>query len=728
MKNKNYDFAGWATKSNILCDDGVTIAPGAFAAQDGTTVSLCWMHGHGLKDVIGHAVLESRGADGMYAYGFINDDIEDGKRAKSMLKHGDVNGLSIFANKLTKVGSKVVKGKIRELSLVISGANDGATIDEVLCQSYMDEDDDEDSYIIHGSIDDIDEDDEDDDEDYLESDDDDDIDEDDEIDDDEDETESEEDIAHSGEALQFNPADVLKTLSEEQAMAVSLLISAMNNENTEEDEMRHSCFETTTFDASEYAISHDGLAYCADAINDAKQYGSLKESVMAHSGDYGIDDIDMLFPDPKNYTTKPEFINRPVEWVDKVLNGTHKNPFSRIKTLFADITEDTARAKGYVKGNRKIEEVFGLLGRTTGPCTVYKKQKLDKDDIADITSFDVVAWLKEEMRLKYKEELARAILVGDGRAFSNPDKIKEDCIRPIWKDDDLFTVKEVVPVTASVTDSAKAKALIHKIIKSRKKYKGSGNPVLFITEDLLSDMLLIEDGIGHMLYDSVDKLKNTLRVSEIIPVPIFDGLSRLDGNDTKYLAAILVNLDDYSVGQDNGGKLGFFDDFDIDFNQYKYLMEGRQSGALTKPFSAIVYEFAYNLTLTVSPESSSATVLGKVVGDLQSDVYVNDSSIQGTLNYVTGYTSYSGVPAEQEGNYLALKFETTDSESVSTTIKMIGGSHDGRVVTLDEDMQAVIRVENNKQKLEVTTTNSSSSEVIKKTLSFSGLKLLAKNV
>lgn len=729
MKQKDYDFCGWATKSNVLCDDGVTILPGAFDAQDGDCVSLCWMHNRGLRDVIGHAMLEKRDG-GMYAYGFVNDETDEGKHAKSLLKHGDVSGLSIFANKLQKVGSKVVKGKIRELSLVISGANEGATIDEVVCHSYMDDEDAEDSYIIHGSIEGI-ADYEDEEDDYILEDDD-DYEEDE--DDDDEEFESEEDdesdaVEHSG-TEGLTPSEIIGTLSDKQAWAVSMLIDEIVKEKTEDKEdMRHSCFESTdgaTLDAQKYALSHDGLSYCADAIADGKQYGSFKEAVIAHSQTYGIEDINMLFPDPKNYTTKPEFLKRETSWVNKVLSGCHKVPFSRIKTLFADITEDTARAKGYIKGNRKVEEVFGLLGRTTGPCTIYKKQKLDKDDIADITSFEVVAWLKEEMKMMYDEERARAILIGDGRSFSNPDKIKEDCVRPIWKDDDLFTVKETVPLTTSSTDTAKAEALIHRIIKSRKKYKGSGSPALYIGEDILSDMLLIKDTLGHYMYPTTEALKNVLRVSDIIPVSIFDGVSRLDGEDTKYLGAILVNLDDYAIGQDPKGANGFFEDFDIDFNQYKYLYEGRQSGALTKPFSAIVYEFAYNLTLSIDPESSSTTVLGKQVSDLQYDVFVNDSSVQGTLKYVTGYTGYSGNPEEQEGNFVALKFNTTDDANVTTTVKMINGPQDGRVVTLDSDMQLVSRVVTNKQKIEVVTKNSETGEEIKRTISYSGLKLLAK--
>lgn len=709
VKHPNYDFCGWATKYDVLCDDGVTIAKGAFNAQDGAKVPLCWMHGHGVKDVIGHAFLESS-PEGMYAYGFVNDDSEEGKKAKSMLKHGDIDGMSIFANKLTKVGSRAVKGTIRELSLVISGANPTAVIEDVMVHSGMDDEEDEDAYIIHSALEEV--------YDY-------DTDEDDGEDDDEefyDKSENEDDKEDENGVREINMGEVLNSMTEEQRLAVGLLLDEIQEENTM---ARKNAFEeNTTFEAEEFAHSSQGMSYCADALSDALKYGSFKDAVMAHAATYGIDDIETLFPDPKAVSNKPEFIKREQTWVDKVMGGVHHNPFSRIKTLFADITEDAARAKGYIKGNRKVEEVFGLLGRTTSPCTVYKKQKLDKDDINDITSFDVVAWLKEEMSIMYKEEVARAILVGDGRVFSNPDKIKEDCIRPIWKDDELFSVKEVVPVASSATDSVRAKALIRHIIKSRKKYKGSGSPALFINEDLLSDMLLIEDGFGHFLYESVDKLKNTLRVSEIITVPVFDGLSRLDGTDTKYLAAILVNLNDYSVGTDAGGKLNFFDDFDIDFNQFKYLMEGRMSGALTKPFSAIVYEFCYNITLTFSPLSGSETVLGKTVGDLQSDIFANDQAFQGTLNYVKNWTGYSQDPAENSGNFIAFKAEATSGATI--TCKMVGGPQDGREQTLDDDGIVVSRIVTPKQKVVITATLDG-GDTISKTMAFGGLKLLNEN-
>ena len=481
--------------------------------------------------------------------------------------------------------------------------------------------------------------------------------------------------------------------------------------------MTHNLFENN---AQNDVLIHSAEV-CGEMMADAVKFGSLKDSVMAHSADYGIDNIDLLFPNAKNYTTTPEFIKRRTEWVNEVLSGVRQSPFSRVKTIFADITEDEARAKGYIKGNRKAEEVFTLLKRETTPTTVYKKQRIDRDDIIDITDFSVIEYIKAEMRIMYDEECARAILVGDGRNPLSPDKIKEANIRPIWTDDDLFTVKRSIAVTTATSDQARAKAFIKNLVKSRKLYRGSGNPTLFIQEDLLADMLLIEDETGRLIYDDISKLKNTLRVNKIVEVPIFDGLMRVDNGDTKYLAAILVNLNDYRTGRDRGGELSFFDDFDIDFNQQKYLMESRFSGALVLPYSAVVYEFVYNLTLDVQAKDSTAVLLGKQVSELQENVFVNDNSVQGILNYVTGYTQFSGDPELQEGHYLALQFEASDGATV--TIQTIGGVDDTRVVTLDSDMDAVLYVKSTKEKLRVTC--SLNGDIITRTISFSGLKLLA---
>ena len=792
---KDYDFSGWATKNDILCDDGRTIKKNAFKEQDGVTVPLVYNHDHkDIDNVLGHCVLENRD-DGVYCYGYIDKDSPKAQHALSLIKNGSMKSLSIYANKLKEVGHNVVHGIIREVSLVLAGANKGAYIDTVLAHA-ADASDDEDAIIVysgdenpieHGGLDDDEEfdkeavlesmtedqkklmlimmgmaaedaaksvshsskDDEDDDEDPDDKDPD-----DDEDDDDDDESElehsksSEDDededkkkscshsfsLFHSGdkdddeeeddEDDDEDDEDEDEDLDDESDDNTNVKDEdededETNNKNTnkEKKDMTHNLFENQ---AQNDVLIHSA-EMCSEMMADAVKFGSLKDSVMAHSADYGIDNIDYLFPNAKNYTTQPEFIKRRTEWVNEVLSGVRQSPFSRVKTIFADITEDEARAKGYIKGNRKAEEVFTLLKRETTPTTVYKKQRIDRDDIIDITDFSVIEYIKAEMRIMYDEECARAILVGDGRNPLSPEKIKEANIRPIWTDDDLFTVKRAIAVTTATTDQARAKAFIKNLVKSRKLYRGSGNPTLFIQEDLLADMLLIEDETGRLIYDDISKLKNTLRVNKIVEVPIFDGLMRVDNGDTKYLAAILVNLNDYRTGRDKGGELSFFDDFDIDFNQQKYLMESRFSGALVLPYSAVAYEFVYNLTLDVQAEDSTTVVLGKQVAELQENVYVNENSVQGILNYVTGYTQYSDNPELQEGHYLALKFEASDGATVK--IQTIGGVDDTRIVTLDQDMNAVIYVKSTKEKLRVTCELN--GDIITRTLSFSGLKLLA---
>ena len=796
---KDYDFSGWATKNDILCEDNRVIKKNAFVEQNGTTVPLVYNHDHkDIDNVLGHAILENRD-EGVYCYGYIDKDTPAGQQALSLIKHGSIKSLSIYANKLKQVGRDVIHGVIREVSLVLAGANSGAIIDTVLAHGEDASDEHGDGVIIfsgdenpisHDAMDENDLDDENEEDishaaDDKKEDDDfdleavvgtmtedqkramlimmgmaaedaekkvshsaDDEEDSDDSDDDEtlnegnsnetteetqqtEETKEEPEVEHSTISL-FNNTEDLSHASEgeddkddddedenedsDDSNDDDSEDDENNDEEEENKEMKHNVFEN---EANGQAIIHSAEA-CKDIMADAIKFGSLKDSVMAHSADYGIDNIDYLFPNSKNYTTTPEFIKRRTEWVNEVISGVRQSPFSRVKTIFADITEDEARAKGYIKGNRKAEEVFTLLKRETTPTTIYKKQRIDRDDIIDITDFSVVEYIKQEMRIMYDEECARAILVGDGRNPLSPDKIKEANIRPIWTDDDLFTVKRTIAVTTATTDQARAKAFIKNVVKSRKLYRGSGNPTLYVTEDLLSDMLLIEDEMGRLIYDDISKLKNVLRVNKIVEVPIFDGLNRIDNGDTKYLAGILVNLNDYRTGRDKGGELSFFDDFDIDFNQQKYLMEGRFSGALVIPFSAVAYEFVYNLTLDVQAKDSTATVLGKAVSELQENVYVNDNSIQGVLHYVTGYTGYSGNPDEQEGYYIALQFEASDGATVK--IQTIGGLDDSRIVTLDSDMDAVIYVKSNKMKLRVTCELA--GDVITRTLSFSPLKLV----
>ena len=574
--NKDYDFSGWATKNNLLCSDGRTILKDAFKNDDGVTVPLVWNHQHNdPSNILGHALLENRD-EGVYAYCKFNDS-EPGKNAKLLVEHGDVSALSIYANQLKQQGGNVLHGAIREVSLVLAGANPGAFIDSVI--RHSEDIDDED--IDDKNIDD-------------------------------------EAIIYTGENICLAHAEkqmeettkvmeekkemapetkaeepkkektvqeVFDTLNEEQKKVVYALIGQVIEEAENKDieggkkEMKHNVFENDK-ENQENVLQHSDV----EAIfADAKRYGSLKDSVLQH----GITNIDYLFPEAKDINTQPEFIKRDMGWVEKVMRSVHHTPFSRIRSTFANITEEDARAKGYIKGKLKKDEVFSLLKRSTTPTTVYKKQKLDRDDVVDITDFDVVAWLKSEMRMMLDEELARAFLIGDGRISSSDDKINEQNIRPIYNDDDLYTVKAVIEVPQTATAEEKTKAFIKSVIKNRKEYKGTGSPTLYTTEDVVSDCLLLEDANGRFIYDSIDKLKNVLRVADIVTVPVMEGAKGKNQGD---LLAILVNLADYNVGADKGGAVNMFDDFDIDYNAQKYLIETRCSGALVKPYSAIAFE------------------------------------------------------------------------------------------------------------------------------------------
>ena len=571
----NYDFSGYATRNDLVCGDGRVIRKNAFIDNDGREVPLVWNHQHNSpEDVLGHALLENR-EDGVYAYCTLNDT-ESGKLAKKLVQHGDIRSLSIYANKLKQIGGDVIHGVIRELSLVHAGANSGAFIDQVMAHGDDGEEVsgmiigyDENIMLYHSAIPEK--------EDPKKK--------------DEPKKEKKEDAGmpnsnapEKGE--EKTVADVFNELTDEQKDVVYAMIGqaleeggADNEENGGNEEMKHNVFDAHT-ETQENVLSHAAME---EIIADGKRFGSMRDSFLAHAEDYGIDQIDYLLPDVKSLNTPPEFIQRDMGWVQKVMSGTHHTPFSRIKSMFADITEDEARAKGYIKGKLKQEEVFSLLKRSTTPTTIYKKQKMDRDDIIDITDFDVIAWLKSEMRMMLDEEIARAILVGDGRLASSDDKINEQNIRPILNDADLFTIRW--SVAAGSSDDEKAKNFIKAAIKSRKNYKGSGNPVMFTTEDMLTDMLLLEDTIGHKLYKTEAEVATALRVTEIVTVPVMENLKDKDNKD---VYAIIVNLSDYNVGADKGGAVNMFDDFDIDYNQQKYLIETRCSGALIKPFSAIV--------------------------------------------------------------------------------------------------------------------------------------------
>lgn len=577
-----YDFSGWATRANLKCSDGRIIRPDAFKHNDGQTVPLVWNHQHNdPNEVLGHALLENR-TEGVYAYCKFNDT-ESGKTAKLLVEHGDVDQLSIYANQLKQQGPNVMHGNIRELSLVLAGANPGAFIDSIIMHG---EESDEEAIIYTGENISLY---------HAESEEDEHADEDEKKDDSlqhaeqKDEQKGEASMAENKEKT---VAEVFDTLNEEQKTVVYALIgqaledagAGEDDEDSEggNDNMKHNVFDNE--DTMENVLTHDAMD---TIISDAKRYGSLKESFLAHAGTYGIDNIEYLFPEAKSLNTPPDFIKREMGWVQKVMNGVHHTPFSRIKSMFADITEDEARAKGYIKGKLKKEEVFSLLKRTTTPTTIYKKQKLDRDDVVDITDFDVVAWLKSEMRMMLDEEIARAILVGDGRLSSSDDKINEQNIRPIWTDEDLYTIKSLITVPAGGNE---AEEFIDQSVRAMKDYKGSGSPVAFMTESMLTECLLLKDTNKHRLYKNADEVATAMRVSSIVTVPVMEGLKRTSGSDTFDLKAIIVNLNDYNVGADKGGAVNMFDDFDIDYNQQKYLIETRCSGALIKPYSAIVLE------------------------------------------------------------------------------------------------------------------------------------------
>ena len=570
-----FDFSGWATRNDLKCSDGRTIRRDAFKDNNGQTVPLVWNHQHNdSMNVLGHALLENRD-QGVYAYCTFNDT-ESGQNAKLLVEHGDVTALSIYANQLKQQGGNVLHGAIREVSLVLAGANPGAFIDSVLTHGEASDEEaiiytGEDISLAHS--------------DEPEK----------KKEDAKEDTSEKEDKPMAEDNKEKTVQDVFDEMTEEQKNVVYAMIGMAleeqggadddeedNSEGGNED-MKHNVFDQDQYQ-EENVLSHSDME---TIINDAKRYGSLKESFLAHAEDYGIDNIDYLFPDAKNVTPTPEFIKRDTDWVQKVMSGVHHTPFSRIKSMFANITEDEARAKGYIKGNLKKEEVFSLLKRTTTPTTIYKKQKLDRDDVIDITDFDVVAWLKAEMRLMLDEEIARAILVGDGRLSSSDDKINETNIRPIVSDDALYTIRKKVSVAHGATDDVKAKTFIKAAIKARKDYKGSGNPTLYTTEDVVTDCLLLEDTTGRRLYNSVNDLATTLRVKEILTIEVMEGVKGPEGGA---LMGIIVNLADYNVGADKGGAVNMFDDFDIDYNQQKYLIETRCSGALIKPYSAIELE------------------------------------------------------------------------------------------------------------------------------------------
>lgn len=593
MVNFDYDCSGWATKANVRCYDGLVIAQDAFKECSGKVVPMVYNHDHSNVDnVIGHCLLENR-PGGVYCYAKFNDT-DTGKTARQCVESGDLSAFSIFANGLKKVGSTVKHGFIREVSLVLAGCNPGALIDEVVKHSADEDYEGGEAFIYnedglsltHGM---------------------------------DPEGNPLEDLTHSadsGDAVTDDKAtqeeakmadeknegktleQVYNSMTDEQKECCHALVGLAleeqeggdNDDGEEDDTVKQNVFDK---DTNATVLKHS-IEEINNVVKTAKSHGTMKAAFedagmdsdeLAHS----IDNIDWLFPEDHLLDTTPRIIDKPDDWVSVVMGAVHHIPFSRFKSMFADLTEEDARAKGYIKGNFKKEEVFGLLRRSTSPTTVYKKQKLDRDDVIDITSFGVVAWLKQEMRLKLNRELALAYLLGDGRLAASEDKIDENCIRPVFNDSDLFTIKVQCKTTGLTTVEDKYKALIKQILRSRKEYRGSGTPTLFTTEDALTEMLLLEDGIGRQLYADEAALARKLRVKNIVTIPEMEGRKGAKGGD---LVCLIVNLTDYTVGADKGGAVSMFDDFDIDFNAQKYLIETRCSGALTTPFSAMAVEWA----------------------------------------------------------------------------------------------------------------------------------------
>lgn len=568
MGTQKWDFSGWATRNDLHCSDGRTIRRDAFKDCDGKTVPIFWNHQHDSVDnVLGHGLLENR-PEGVYFYGAFNDD-EEGVKARKRVQHGDIRSLSIMANQLKQIGSDVIHGIIREVSLVPAGANPGAFIDTVMEHGEEVGDAmiigyDENLVVYHA----------------------------DELDD----TNPKDTPKEDNKTLE----DIIASMSDDQKTVMYGLVGEALGLNPEDEileqseklggnDMKFNVFENRDKGRVKTGVlmHSDGSEVTVDEISeifkDAKRLGSLKDAVLQH----GIDQVDYLFPDDRTITTQPTFIQRDMGWVTDIMNSVHHTPFARVKSVFADITEDDARAKGYIKGKMKKEEFFGLIKRRTEPTTVYKKQKMDRDDMIDITDFDIAAWLKTEMRMMLNEELARAYLIGDGRPASSDDHINDQNIRPVAFDDDLFTVHADIEVASSATDDDKAKAIIRGVIKNRKLYRGSGNPVMYTTEDVLTDMLLLEDTLGHSLYADETALARKMRVSKIVTVPVMENVTGKNGNP---LVAVVVNMRDYNVGADRGGAVNMFDDFDIDYNQQKYLIETRCAGALTVPYSAMAFE------------------------------------------------------------------------------------------------------------------------------------------
>lgn len=720
-----YDFGGYATRSNLRCSDGRTILPNAFKHMDGQKVPLVWQHQRNTpENCLGYAVLENRN-DGMYCYGKFNENPR-AQQVKHLVEHGDITSLSIFANDLTQKNKNVSHGNIKEVSLVYSGANPGAFIDNLAIQhddGSIEEVDGE--AIIYSGMD----------FDVLEH----------SID------EDEEDEMEHAETTTRTAKQIFDSMDDDQKNLVYALVAHAMEDRDDEDEdedgdsashsdddgdeyieegenyMQHNVFEGSASTQTSVVTEKD----VENIFANAKKTGSLKTATqdylqhMADEGrlagysedflEHGIENLEILFPEAKAVSPTPEMIMRQQSWVSTVWNGTKKVPFSRVKTVFADITKDEARARGYIKGNRKVEEQFGLLKRYTTPQTVYKLQSMDRDDQIDITDFDVVAWMKAEMRLMLNEELSRAVILGDGRQSGDADKINETNIRPIWKDEDLYTIHAIIPKAAMATATdrlALSDLYIDTVASAMEDYEGSGSPICFMAPGTLTAMKMARDKIGRRLYNTDAEVAAALGVSKIVPVPLMkgdvniregrEGVAAETGKHFR-LDMLIVNLSDYTIGADRGGAVSLFDDFDIDYNRYKYLIETRCSGALTKPYSAIAVETEVDLvkTVTVGVDDPSQNRFGKKVSELQRGIVLHTGTYYGTLKYVDGYTKFSNDVNLQKGHYLSLTLNKDGEDDVYT--KIIGGNGDWKKV---DDGFCVYYIRDPKtQKIAVQTRN-----------------------
>ena len=706
------DFSGYATKVNLRCTDGRKIRKDAFSVNDGETVPLVWQHQRNdPENILGHALLENR-ADGVYAYCSFNDTPK-AQHMKSAVAHGDITRMSIYANQLQQAGADVVHGCIREVSLVVAGANPGALIDNLQIQhadgSITDIDDEAVIYtglnLVLGSDGDISHAD-DSDNDSSKSD-----------------TATDKNTSGSGKTAK----EIFESMNEDQKTLLYAMVGAAMSKGGIDDEddsdeaqhydeegddpMKVNVFEgQSASENGKYVLTHEDQEMI---LEDAKQCKSFKLALEhfceEHELEHGVTDLEILFPEAKlQGGAEPEMLTRPMEWVSQVWNGFKKSPMSRIKWMYADLTKDEARAKGYIKGHRKVEEQFSLLKRTTSPTTVYKKQKFDRDDISDIVDFNFIAWIQREMRMMLNEELSRAALIGDGREVDDEDKIDENCIRPIYKEDEMYAIHYDVGVADGATAEERATAIVEGAVRSRKDYRGSGNPTFFTTTDVLNDLMLQKDKNGRRIYATQAELAAAMRVANIVEIPVMENIVRTDKESkTHALLGIIVNLSDYTIGADRGGAVTMFDDFDIDYNKQTYLIETRLSGALNKPYSAIILEQTEKtapVTLTVKVDDGTEARYNKKATELQNNVLMGSDFICGKLRYIHDYTDFSTDTNLQSGHYLALTMEATQDAEIYTQI--IGGKSSEKKV---DDGWCVYYIRDpEKQKIRVTAKKNGS--------------------